>query len=45
MDNTAIILILRDHNIPYRVIDDRPIALKVKKPGDGRSKAPQFGRR
>lgn len=28
-----------------RMSDDRPITLKVKKPGDGRSKAPQFGRR
>lgn len=28
-----------------RLLDDRPITLKVKKPGDGRSKSPQFGRR
>ena len=28
-----------------RLMDDRPVVLKVKKPGDGRSKSPQFGRR
>ena len=28
-----------------RLVDDRLGVLKVKKPGDGRSKSPQFGRR
>ena len=28
-----------------RLVDDRPVTLKHKKPGDGRSKSPQFGRR
>ena len=28
-----------------RLVDDRPVVLKVKKPGDERSRSPQFGRR
>lgn len=34
---------VKPHN--PRTEDDRPSTLKHKKPGDGRSKAPQFGRR